>query len=150
MLRWHRGLPRMLRALDKNFYAAVDYRAGGAALALLVIIVLAGASHAGLLAGPAWTRGICAAGVAAIGGLFLLAGPRRRIAPPYALLLPISGLLLGWTLLRSVMQTYRSGGVRWRGRLYALPELRAHARERNRWLRDAWVATRTAARERRA
>ena len=149
MLRWHRGLPRMLRALDKNFFSAVDYRPGRAVLALLVMLVIAGAAHAGLLAGPAWTRGICAAGVAAIAGLFLLAGPHRRVAPGFALLLPVSGLLLGWTLFRSVVQTYRWGGVRWRDRLYPLPELRAHVRERNRWLRESWKRNRTAARGRR-
>src|SRR5262249_19051156 len=116
-VRWHVGLPNLIRALEKNFYGSLDYRPAAALAALAGMLWVAGAPHAGLLAGPWWTRAICAAGIASVAGSFLLAGPRRRIGPQYALLLPLGGAALATALARSAWRTHRQGGVRWRGRL---------------------------------
>lgn len=144
IVRWHVGLPNLLRALEKNFYGSLDYRPLRAFAALAAVLLVSWGPHLGLLAGPWWTRATCAAGIGSVAAFFLLAGERRRIGPHYALFLPLSGALLAAALLHSMAQTYRFRGVRWRDRLYPLAELRAHVRERNAWLAAAWRERRAA------
>jgi cellulose synthase/poly-beta-1,6-N-acetylglucosamine synthase-like glycosyltransferase len=143
-VRWHTGLPALVRALEKNFYGSLDYRLWGAGAALAGILAVSAAPHLALLVGPWWARCAGAAGIAAVAAFFLLGGRRGRIGPHYALFLPLAGLLLSGALVRSVVQTHRLGGVRWRDHLYPLGALRAHVRERNRWLAAAWRERRPA------
>jgi hypothetical protein len=141
-VRWQVGLAAMIRGLEKNFLAALDFRYPAIAGMALFLPWIGAAPHLGLLAGPWWSRGLCAAGVAAIAMVLHAAGPRRRIEWHHALTLPLSALLLEAALAGSVWATLRQGGIRWRGRLYPLRELRAHIRERNAWLRQAALSPR--------
>ena len=45
----------------------------------------------------------------------------------YAALFPVGALLMIFALLRSMVVTWKQGGVRWRGTLYTLEELRRNA-----------------------
>ena len=145
-VRWQVGLGGMVRGMEKNFFAAGDFRIVLAAAAVVALLTLGAAPHAGLLVGPWWSRAICAAGVAATCAVVAAAGRSSGIGWLYGLTMPLSAVIVAYALVRSTWYTLRRGGVRWRNHHYPLAELRAHARERNVWVRELRDATRKRAR----
>jgi glycosyltransferase involved in cell wall biosynthesis len=142
VVRWHVGMGGMVRGLEKNFFAGLDFRPGLAIFVALAIVVLAAGPMVGIFVGPWWTRAICGLGVAASIVLLRLVGSSAKVGPWYALTLPISGVVLAYALLRSMTLTLLRKGVSWRGRLYPLRELKAHVKLRNHWLHEIWYSTR--------
>ncbi len=114
----------MVRALEKNYFAARNYRLGRVLLAvpLVLLLWLAG------VAGP-WTG--TPAGVAA--GLALLSvsvpavvlATRLRLSRLAALLVPFVFPVLVLVMANSTFRTLRQGGIRWRDTFYPLDHLRA-------------------------
>lgn len=141
-VRWQVGLGGFIRGLEKNFFAALDFRFGMIAISVLGITALAIAPHVGLFVGPWWSRSVCGLGVTAVAILLGLTSRHSRIGWYYAAVLPLAGLATMIALARSVVLTIAQGGVRWRGHLYPLDELKAHVRLRNDWFREVWRSTR--------
>jgi glycosyltransferase involved in cell wall biosynthesis len=133
-VRWHMGLWGLIRGLEKNLFAMVDFRIGVVVAACLGWLGLC-APHFGLLIGPWWTRSICGLGVASVALVLAVIRRQTGIRSYYALFLPAGAALYVFTLIRSAWITISRGGVSWRGRHYSLPELREHVRFRNSWLR---------------
>ena len=80
-VRWQIGLGGMVRGLEKNFFAGIDFRLGidlGAAATILVVTI---APCVGILVGPWWTRAICGLGVLSP---VVLAGDSSRPRPASA------------------------------------------------------------------
>jgi hypothetical protein len=57
-------------------------------------------------------------------GIYYGMSSRSDVAPYYFLLHPVSTTLFMYTLVRSMVHTYRNGGIVWRGTKYPLEELR--------------------------
>lgn len=120
---WAGSLRGLWRVLEKNLFAALEYRTA-AALAL-------GLSSFGLwgvaLAGPALSP---IGGTLAFAGLFSLAIPAARISRQAgwgwlaAILAPLFLPALPLAVARSTAVTLLRGGVRWRETFYALDRLR--------------------------
>ena len=125
-VRWQVGVGVMVRGLEKNFFAALDFRLGLAAVAAAVIVVLGVFPHLGLFFGPWPTRAVCAAGIGAAAVVLHAARNVDGMTWYHALFLPVGALACTLALARSVWFTLRRGGVRWRDHLYPLAELRAH------------------------
>jgi cellulose synthase/poly-beta-1,6-N-acetylglucosamine synthase-like glycosyltransferase len=141
-VRWQVGLGGMIRGLEKNFFTGAHYRLGIAAIAALGLIVIGAAPHAGLFVGPSWTRAVCALGVCAIAGVLALMRRPGGVAWYHAFVLPLGAMACVVALVRSSALAVGRGGIRWRDHQYPLEELRAHARQRNRWAREVWRSTR--------
>jgi hypothetical protein len=141
-VRWHIGAMGMIRGLEKNFFAALDFRAATVPFVVVFLFWLGAGPHLGLFFGPWWTRIVCALGVVAIGLILQVVGGTSRITFPYALLLPLSVSMIVVAVLRSTWFTLRRGGVNWRGHHYPIDELKAHVRQRNAWAREVWRSTR--------
>jgi Glycosyl transferase family 2 len=141
-VRWQVGLGGMIRGLEKNFFAGAQYRLSIVAVAVLAIVTLGMAPHAGVFVGPWWTRGVCALGVGAIASIFALMQRPGGVAWYHALLLPLGALACLVALLRSAALAVRRQGIRWRDHHYPLDELRAHVRLRDQWTREVWRSTR--------
>ena len=141
-VRWQVGLAGMIRGLEKNSFAVLDYRLPVALFALLAIVVLGMAPHAGLFVGPWWARALCVVGIGSVA--LLLADPdgQSGVTWRHALTLPISAFVCAIALVRSTWLTLWRGGVRWRDHHYPLAELRAHVRMRNAWASEVWRSTR--------
>ncbi len=128
-VRWQHGFVATVGGLLKNAFAACEYRPGAAAGGALGLMAL-GLGPA--LLGPLALR----AGqgfAAALAGLALLVAAAvqgraaRRLAGGSGLeglLAPVTFTLLGAVLLASGALAGWRGGVRWRGTLYRLAELR--------------------------
>ena len=141
-VRWQVGLGGMIRGLEKNFFAAMDYRLGLVLPALAWLAVIGVMPYVGLFVGTWWTRGVCAAGVASVVAMLRAMRGENGFRWYYGLVLPLGALAVATALVRSVWLTLWRGGVSWRGHIYPLGELREHVRQRNAWLRELWLSTR--------
>jgi hypothetical protein len=114
----------MVKILEKNYFAAVDYRFGlvlaGSLFVIFLFCVLAFGLVSGTVAGLA----------AALSPLSLIlpAGVlTRRLGWSWAgaACVPFIFPLFLYAVLNSTFVTLRQGGVRWRGTFYSLETLRA-------------------------
>ena len=141
-VRWQVGLGGMIRGLEKNFFAVLDYRLPVALFALLAIVVIGMAPHAGLFVGPWWARALCAVGIGSVA--LLLGGPEGQsgVAWRHALTLPISAFVVrGRPRALDLAHLVAGGGPLARSPLSARGAP-AHVRMRNAWASEVWRSTR--------
>jgi glycosyltransferase involved in cell wall biosynthesis len=113
----------LVRVVEKNMFAALRYRTVIATAAALGGIAVVLAAVAAPFAGPfGWLPFGCLVANAFAGAL--LAG-RLRWELTAGMLAPFAKVLLPVALLNSMVVTLRQRGVRWRGTLYPLSQLRA-------------------------
>jgi hypothetical protein len=141
-VRWHAGLGAMVRGLEKNFFAGLDFNVPLVALAVLGMIVLGILPHVGVLVGPLWVRAVCAGGVASAAVFLGASRGLDGLRWYHAFFLPLGATALIVALVRSVVMTFAKGGVRWRDHLYPLAALKEHVRRRNAWANEVWRSTR--------
>jgi hypothetical protein len=141
-VRWHHGVWNMIRGLEKNYFAALDFRLGLAAVGVCVLIVIGVMPFVGLVVGPWWARMVCAVGIAAAATLLNGSWVPSLVRWYHVLGLPIGTAAMLLALGRSMWVTLRQGGVRWRDSFYPLDQLRSHTTIRNAWLREVWLETR--------
>jgi glycosyltransferase involved in cell wall biosynthesis len=120
---WGSTVRDLIRVMEKNYFAAIDFRLGLALAASLTGILLLCAA----VLGP-FTRTVAGlvAGIAPF-SLILPAGAFARKlgwSKRAAVLTPFIFPVLVYALLNSVFVTLRQGGVRWRETFYALETLR--------------------------
>jgi glycosyltransferase involved in cell wall biosynthesis len=121
---WGTTVRSMVKLIEKNHFAALDFRLGlalavGVALMLLFalfVLCLISGTAAGLAAALSSLTLILPAGILA-----------RRVGWPWpcAVLAPFLAPVLLYSLLNSTWVTLRQGGVRWRDTFYSLETLRA-------------------------
>jgi glycosyltransferase involved in cell wall biosynthesis len=134
-VRWHTGLGGLIRGLEKNLFALVDFRTGFAAVVSVLWIGMC-APYVGIWAAPVWIRIICGVGIASIAATLNAIHRQTGIAWYYALVFPAGVFVYLYAFVRSMWLTLWRSGVRWRGSFYPLAELREHVRVRNQWLRS--------------
>jgi glycosyltransferase involved in cell wall biosynthesis len=122
---WGTTLRELIKIMEKNYFAAIDYRTGAAlAAALLGMFMWFGA-----LAGPL-ARSI--AGVASLVGVLssvlpaLVVARRLRWSRWIAALVPFVFPVVFYAMFNSTVTTLRQGGVRWRDTFYSLKLLRTN------------------------
>lgn len=141
-VRWQVGLAGMIRGLEKNFFAAVDFNPLLVALIIPAMVVVGFLPWLGLFLGPLWSRALCLAGIASAAYLVEVSGRSSGVRWWHGLLMPVSAFLLSFTLLRSTWLTLARGGVNWRDHFYPLAQLKRHVHQRNAWLKELWRGTR--------
>lgn len=128
---WGGTAPLVVRALEKNAFAELGYSSAlafGVVLATLALVALplhglASASPAGIAS--------CVA-MHTIGVPAWIVARRAGRVEPAAVLAWFGALVLAAATARSAWISLRQGGVRWRGTLHSLTELRAARRLRSR------------------
>jgi hypothetical protein len=122
---WGTTVPEMIAVMEKNYFAAIDFRLGvalavGLGGPLLWLIAAAGpftGTWAGMAAGVALLSLMLPAGILA-----------RRLgwsSWPSAVVSPFIHPALFYAVLRSAVITTRQGGIRWRETFYSLKSLRS-------------------------
>ena len=120
---WGKTVRSMVKIMEKNYFAALDFRLGLALAGSLFVVVVLAILVAGLWGGTPL-------GIAAALSPFTLAVPgailARRVGWPWpsALLMPIMVPVFVYALARSTWITLRQGGVRWRDTFYPLQTLK--------------------------
>jgi glycosyltransferase involved in cell wall biosynthesis len=122
---WYRSLGEILRGMEKNAYAAVNYHLALVVLATAMELLLCVAPFAALFVTDGWTLALNAVTCALILGMFASTGRGITVRRRYAVLFPFGVLFLVYAQWRSVLLTLVRGGIMWRGTFYALRELRA-------------------------
>jgi glycosyltransferase involved in cell wall biosynthesis len=121
---WGATVPQMIKIMEKNYFAALEYRTSMAlCLAFVPPLVWFGA-----VAGPfSGTLAGAAAGLALCSLMLPAAVLARRLnwRWRHAVLTPFVYPALFYAALKSAIVTLRQGGVRWRGTFYSLDRLRA-------------------------
>jgi cellulose synthase/poly-beta-1,6-N-acetylglucosamine synthase-like glycosyltransferase len=140
-VRWQSGLWNMIRGIEKNFFAALDFRPELVLTGSSVMIAIGIMPHIGLFVGPWWTRLLCALGIAAAARLLTDWAP-ARVRWYHVLALPFGAAALLFALWRSTWLTLNRQGVSWRDSFYPLALLRSHVQSRNAWFREVWLETR--------
>jgi hypothetical protein len=122
-VRWQKGLWGLIRGLEKNGFAGVNYsmlRVAGSTLGMLLIA----SPFAGVLRGSRRER------LAHVPSILLLAAFYRRGerdgGPPwwYFATFPIGTLLFLVSFWRSAVLALWRGGIRWRDTFYPLDQLK--------------------------
>jgi cellulose synthase/poly-beta-1,6-N-acetylglucosamine synthase-like glycosyltransferase len=121
---WGTTVRDMVKIMEKNYFAAVDFRLGlvvvGSLATMVVMLILAAGVATGTTAGL----------LAALSPLSLIL-PASILAPrlgwswPCAVCMPFMFPVFLYALLNSTYLTLRQGGIRWRDTFYPLAELRA-------------------------
>src|SRR5262249_24395273 len=108
----------------KNVFAALDYSPLKATVVSLMILAGIAWPAAGLFVGPPGARLLCAATLACMVWSLGSAIQTPGLSPLYGLGFPLAAFLCVYIVFRSMIRTWRQGGVVWRGTLYPLAELR--------------------------
>jgi cellulose synthase/poly-beta-1,6-N-acetylglucosamine synthase-like glycosyltransferase len=120
---WGTTVPGMFRIMEKNYFAAVDFRVAPVVAGAVLFALMWGIS----ILGP-WTE--TAAGITAALAPWSLALPAavfaRRLgwSPATAVITPLFYPVLFLAVVNSAAVTLRQGGVRWRDTFYSLDTLR--------------------------
>ena len=121
---WGKTALGMIQLMEKNYFAALDYRVGMVVGGTLFVVLVMAILVLGVVSGTT-------AGLAAALSPFALALPgailaRRLDWPPFtAAAVPFMVPLFFYALNYSAFVTLRRGGVRWRDTFYPLATLRA-------------------------
>jgi cellulose synthase/poly-beta-1,6-N-acetylglucosamine synthase-like glycosyltransferase len=121
---WGTTVWSMVKIMEKNYFAALDYRLGVALAGSAFVILISAILVLGLISGTA--AGL-AAGLSPL-SLFLPANIlARRLgwSWPCAVCVPFMFPVFLYALLNSTLVTLRQGGVRWRDTFYTLDTLQA-------------------------
>jgi glycosyltransferase involved in cell wall biosynthesis len=113
----------MIKAMQKNYFAAINFRVGRMMLIVMFYTLL----WAGAIVGPfTGTRNGVAAGMAMMLTIIPAAMLARRMRLPLlaALLVPFVAPIIVPVMLNSAFQTLRHRGIRWRDTFYPLDLLR--------------------------
>jgi hypothetical protein len=128
-IQWYASLPDMVHGLEKNMFAVIaQFSWLRAALAVPALVTNALAVPLALLIGPGWLRAVAVLAWLAMTAVAVVSWRRVGFRLLPQLLLPVGQLVMAWVLARSAWATLRQGGVRWRGTLYPLAQLRAGQR----------------------
>ena len=141
-VRWQVGVWGMIRGLEKNFFAALDFKLWRVAHGIAGLLVLGVFPFLGLFVGPLWARAICLLALLCVARMLREARGQNGLTWPLVCTLPIGTFFVIAAIVRSTALTLTRGGVRWRDHLYPLRELKAHVKERNAWLDEVWKSTR--------
>ena len=141
-VRWQESTWGMIRGIEKNFFAGLKFSIVRVVVVVVGLLVVGVAPFAALGVGPWWTRAFAGLGIGALVTILVASGRQSRISLLYVLGVPVAAGLILVALLRSVVITWRRGGVEWRGHLYPLASLKAHVQARDAWLREVWRSTR--------
>lgn len=127
-VEWYPSLGAMVRGLEKNAFAGLEYRLSLVVLLSLAIVATSIAPFALLpFAESGATRAMLGASAAAVVAVHARAAREAGVALWPALLAPLGHAVFLWTLWRSTAVTLRRRGVSWRDTHYSLEELRAAA-----------------------
>lgn len=126
-VRWAAGLGGIIRGLEKNAFAGMEFRFACVLTGVPTILLLTTWPVIGLCIGPWGARMLCAAALACMVWKARMASPAPGISPLYGLGFPVASFLFAYAIVRSMLRTYRQGGVVWRGTFYPLGELRKGA-----------------------
>jgi len=124
LVHWAKGGYGLLTNMTKNLFSAFGFQP----VFVVLMCVWVGVFFLLPLAGLAWWGTVVQALVilCCIGASYRVMGEASRIDARYAWLYPLGAVAIMFAMLRSMVVVMFQRGVRWRGTVYPLRDLRAH------------------------
>jgi hypothetical protein len=121
---WGNTVGSMVKIMEKNYFAALDYRLGLASAGSVFVVLISTILILGLMSGV--IAGI-AASLSPLSLILPAAILARRLgwSWPCAVIMPFMFPVFLYALLNSTVVTLRQGGIRWRDTFYPLATLRS-------------------------
>jgi cellulose synthase/poly-beta-1,6-N-acetylglucosamine synthase-like glycosyltransferase len=126
MVEWYATLGELIRGLEKNAFAGVDYRLTLLCLGALGHVTASVWPYLALFLTTGPTRAIYGATVVLITLVFMDSVGFHGTKRWYAIAFPFTALLFIYILLRTACLNLAHGGITWRGTFYPLKELKAN------------------------
>ncbi len=123
-LRWAKGALGVVNNLTKNFFAVLSFQWWRTVASIMGLGFLNLGPFLGLWFAQGWARLPYAVALASIFGIYYGMSSLSDVPGYYFFLHPVSTSLFIYTLVRSMIHTYRHDGIIWRGTRYPLEELR--------------------------
>ena len=123
-LRWAKGALGVVNNLTKNFFAVLSFQLWRTFASIIGLGFLNLGPFLGLWFAHGWARLPYAIALASICGIYYGMSSLSDVPGYYFFLHPISTSLFMYTLVRSMIHTFRNDGIIWRGTRYPLEELR--------------------------
>lgn len=129
-LEWYPSLKALVKGLEKNIYGVFAfYRAPIFVLKMCVLLPLIVAPFVAMVVGSPWVAAVGFLAICANMAVAVFGSVRSQFGVLVGLLAPFVGTgVMLWALFLSAFACWRDGGIRWRGTLYAIAELRAGQR----------------------
>lgn len=124
LVEWYPSLRGLIAGLEKNLFAAHDYKTGKVIAGSIIVLAVFLAPFV-LMASVPGLPGLLSAAAALV--LIGASADNARFyayRPVYCLLFPFGAVLSLYTTWNATLKTLRDGGISWRGTRYALEELR--------------------------
>jgi len=123
-IRWARGSLGVIDNLTKNSFAILSFQWWRAVASAFMLLFLNLGPFLGIWAAHGWERLPYSVALVSLFLIYVGMGLLSPIPPYYFFLHPISTVLFGYIVLRSMFLALRNDGVTWRGTKYGLEELR--------------------------
>lgn len=123
-LRWIKGAMGLVRNLEKNLFAFLQFRFSLVIAACVAVLFLNVWPFLGAIIASGWSRLPFAFAVAMIAARYYQSSEAMGVPTVTFLLNPISAILTAVAILGSAFAAIRDGGVTWRGTKYSLEDLR--------------------------
>jgi glycosyltransferase involved in cell wall biosynthesis len=124
-LHWASGIGGLVNVMTKNLFSAFRFYIWLALLGCVWLLIFCVTPAIGLFFAPTRTPAVLT--FIAVVWAYHLMSSRSSISTWNALFFPFGALIFVFALLRSMLVTFRQGGVIWRGTFYPLSELRKKA-----------------------
>jgi len=123
-LRWIKGAMGLVRNLEKNLFAFLQFRLSLVIAACVAVLFLNVWPFLGVFVAPGWSRLPFAVAVGMVAARYYQSADAMGVPAITFVLNPISAVLTAFAILGSAFAAIRDGGVTWRGTKYPLQELR--------------------------
>jgi GT2 family glycosyltransferase len=124
LVHWAAGAAGLMRVTSKNLFSAFNFRPMLAVGACVWITVFCLAPISGLFWWGTVVPGLLV--VACVSVAYRLYGELSWIPARFGWAFPLGAVAMIYAVVRSMVVVWKDGGVRWRGTLYPLRELRRH------------------------
>ncbi|MBB5172301.1 glycosyltransferase [Texcoconibacillus texcoconensis] len=126
-IQWYASLPQMIKGLEKNLFAFLNYRLSMVVFSSLALIFFHIFPFVALIIFWHHHASLLLLATIVLYMLFYYMNTRVFHHPwRYVWYIPLHAIIFLYTLWRSTLKTLSSGGVTWRGTTYQLDELRKH------------------------
>ncbi|PLY01616.1 MAG: glycosyl transferase [Desulfuromonas sp.] len=125
-VEWYSTVGEVVRGLEKNTFAGVDYRLWMAAGGVIVLFLLLLWPFLALLFTVGATRYLNLLIVAIIVLLLINCADANKLSRWYVIGFPLALALFIWILIRTTTLNLVQGGITWRGTFYRLAELKGN------------------------